>query len=67
MLPEAKKPHTMQLEKGDVWLDEMMDKHAADPAPKVKPGVHDTAVILFSGGTTGAPRAQCCPSRTWWR
>ena len=56
MLPEAKKPHTMQLEKGDVWMDELMDKHVKDPAPAVKPGVEDTALILFSGGTTGAPK-----------
>jgi len=56
MLPEAKKPHTMQLEKGDVWMDELMAKHAKDPAPSVKPGVDDTALILFSGGTTGAPK-----------
>ncbi len=33
MLPEAKKPHTMQLEKGDVWMDELMEKHSKDPAP----------------------------------
>ena len=56
MLPEAKKPHTMQLEKGDVWMDELMAQHAKDPAPSVKPGVDDTALILFSGGTTGAPK-----------
>jgi len=56
MLPEARKPHTMQLDKGDVWMDELMDKHANDPAPAVKPGVEDTALILFSGGTTGAPK-----------
>jgi long-chain acyl-CoA synthetase len=56
MLPEAKKPHTVPLEKGDVWMDELMEKHAKDPAPMIKPKGEDTALILFSGGTTGAPK-----------
>jgi long-chain acyl-CoA synthetase len=56
MLPEAKKPHTVQLEKGDVWMDELMAAHMGDPAPNVKPDLNDTALILFSGGTTGAPK-----------
>ncbi|MCX5994208.1 MAG: long-chain fatty acid--CoA ligase [Chloroflexi bacterium] len=56
MLPEAGKPHGVELQKGDVWMDELMSKHAGDPAPKIKPGIDDTAIILFSGGTTGAPK-----------
>lgn len=56
MLPAAKQQHTLQLEKGDVWMDELMSKHAGDPAPTVKPGIDNTALILFSGGTTGAPK-----------
>ena len=56
MLPEARKAHSMELQKGDIWMDELMAKHAAAPAPGVKPGVNDTALVLFSGGTTGAPK-----------
>ncbi len=56
MPPAAKQPHTLQLEKGDLWLDELMSRHAGDPAPRVKPGIDNTALILFSGGTTGAPK-----------
>ncbi|MBN1376274.1 MAG: long-chain fatty acid--CoA ligase [Dehalococcoidia bacterium] len=56
MLPEAKKPHAVQLQPGDLWWDELIAKHAGDPAPQIKPGLDDTAVILFSGGTTGAPK-----------
>jgi long-chain acyl-CoA synthetase len=56
MPPAVKQPHTLQLEKGDLWLDELMSRHAGDPAPRVKPGIDNTALILFSGGTTGAPK-----------
>lgn len=56
MLPEAVKPHSLELQKGDVWMDELMTKHAADAAPVVKQDAGDTALILFSGGTTGAPK-----------
>lgn len=63
MLPEAKKPRSMELQKGDVWMDELMNKHAGDPAPKVKMDVDDTALILFSGGTTGAPKGAMLSNR----
>jgi len=56
MLPEAVKPHSMELQKGDVWMDELMAKHTADAVPGIKQDANDTALILFSGGTTGAPK-----------
>jgi long-chain acyl-CoA synthetase len=56
MLPGAVKPHSLELQKGDVWMDELMTKHAADAAPVIKQDAGDTALILFSGGTTGAPK-----------
>ena len=56
MLPAAVKQHSMELQKGDVWMDELMAEHSSGPVPDVKLGAYDTAVVLFSGGTTGAPK-----------
>jgi long-chain acyl-CoA synthetase len=56
MLLEARKAHSMELRDGDVWMDELMAKHVTGPVPGVKLGAGDTAVVLFSGGTTGAPK-----------
>jgi long-chain acyl-CoA synthetase len=56
MLPEARKAHSIELRDGDLWMDELMAKHVTGPVPGVKLGAGDTAVVLFSGGTTGAPK-----------
>jgi long-chain acyl-CoA synthetase len=56
MLPEASKAHGIELRDGDVWMDELMAKHVMGPVPGTKLGAGDTAVVLFSGGTTGAPK-----------
>ncbi len=56
MQPEAKKPHSTALRNGDVWMDDLMAKHAGAVVAGTKTGRDDTAVVLFSGGTTGAPK-----------
>jgi len=54
--PVKKEGDSITLEQGDVWWTDLIEKHkgASRPAVTVKPS--DTAVILFSGGTTGTPK-----------
>jgi long-chain acyl-CoA synthetase len=54
--PEAKKPHSIELQKGDLWLDELIDRHANDSVPQAELSANDIAEVFFSGGTTGAPK-----------
>jgi long-chain acyl-CoA synthetase len=55
-LPESKKPHNMQLAKGDLWLDELINGPASDKATRIKLSTDDTAAVFFSGGTTGSAK-----------
>jgi long-chain acyl-CoA synthetase len=41
---------------GDIWLQDMMKKHAKDKRPQVSVSGDDTGLLLFSGGTTGLPK-----------
>ena len=56
LLMEKKGGHRIELQPGDLWLQEIMRKYADSPLPDVKVEPVDTALILFSGGTTGAPK-----------
>jgi long-chain acyl-CoA synthetase len=53
---ERKDGHRVTLASGDLWLDDLLERHqgAARPAVTVRPD--DPAVILMSGGTTGTPK-----------
>ncbi|MDD5399197.1 MAG: AMP-binding protein, partial [Dehalococcoidia bacterium] len=56
MPPGSKKVHSLALRDGDVWMDELMAKYTGIQFSGIKLGAGDTAVVLFSGGTTGAPK-----------
>jgi long-chain acyl-CoA synthetase len=45
------------LEEGDVWWEDLLAAHSHDAVPSGKFSADDTALLLFSGGTTGAPKA----------
>ncbi len=55
-LPMKREGDSIKLKKGDAWWTDLIAKHGAAPRPAVKANPSDTAVILFSGGTTGTPK-----------
>jgi len=57
MLKERKDGHRIELQHGDWWLSDLLRKHKNAPklSHQVKPT--DPAILLFSGGTTGTPKA----------
>lgn len=54
---EKKQGHRATVQPGDYQLAELLKKHAGAARPKTLPGPHDPAILLFSGGTTGTPKA----------
>lgn len=53
---EKKQGHYLEIDKGDIWLQDLMKKYAGSRRPDVKVLPSDNALILFSGGTTGVPK-----------
>ncbi|MFM8321741.1 MAG: AMP-binding protein, partial [Chloroflexota bacterium] len=56
LLKEKKEGYRITLQPGDVAMDELLRRHAGQSAP-LCPAPSDPAVLLFSGGTTGYPKA----------
>ncbi len=54
---EKKEGHRIRLQPGDLWWRDLMAEHAQAPRPAVPLGIDDPAILLFSGGTTGTPKA----------
>jgi long-chain acyl-CoA synthetase len=50
---EKKGGFRVQLEEGDVWMQELITRHSPADRPQVEVGPEDTALLQYSGGTTG--------------
>ena len=57
LLKEKKEGHRIALQGKDVWLQDLLREYkgATPPVASVRPA--DPALLLFSGGTTGLPKA----------
>lgn len=45
-----------ELESSDVWMQDLLKKHAGSPKPNIDIQPDDTALFQYSGGTTGVPK-----------
>ncbi|MBN8580566.1 MAG: long-chain fatty acid--CoA ligase [Anaerolineae bacterium] len=45
-----------ELESSDVWMQDLLKKHAGSPKPSIDIQPDDTALFQYSGGTTGVPK-----------
>lgn len=54
---ERKLGHRATARDGDSWMPALLAAHAGHRPAAVRPGRDDDAMLLMSGGTTGAPKA----------
>ncbi len=57
LLKEKKEGHRVQLQPGDHSMVDLLKRYADAPRPAVTVSHNDPAILLFSGGTTGTPKA----------
>jgi long-chain acyl-CoA synthetase len=50
---EKKGGFRVELEPGDIWMKDLIDKHKPEDRPEVEVGPDDMALFQYSGGTTG--------------
>lgn len=50
---EKKGGFRVQLEPGDLWLQDLINRHKPEDRPKLTIGPEDVALFQYSGGTTG--------------
>ncbi len=56
-LKEKKEGHRIALQGDDMWLGDLLHKYARAARPAISVGSQDPALFLFTGGTTGTPKA----------
>jgi long-chain acyl-CoA synthetase len=56
LVKEKKEGYRIALQPGDLWMGDLIRQHAGSK-PDVVVGPQDRAILLFSGGTTGTPKA----------
>ncbi len=54
---EKQEGHRVSLTPGDVWLEAGLQRYRRGPAPGVSVYPEDAAMLMFTGGTTGRPKA----------
>ena len=54
---EKKDGHRVQLEAGDLWMQDLLKAHKGAERPKLELGPDDVAIFQYSGGTTGISKA----------
>jgi long-chain acyl-CoA synthetase len=57
LLKEKKDGHWIKLQPGDHSMNELLKRYANVAPPEITVGPKDPAILLFSGGTTGLPKA----------
>lgn len=50
---EKKQGFRVELEPGDIWMPDLIERHTKQDRPEVDVGPDDIAIFQYSGGTTG--------------
>ena len=64
LVKEKKEGYRINLRDGDHDFSTLLQRFAASPSPSVKVQPSDPAILLFSGGTTGRPKAVLASHRS---
>jgi long-chain acyl-CoA synthetase len=64
LLMEKKEGHRVALRAGDLWFADLMREHSGNSGPGVPVGPDDPALLIFTGGTTGLPKAALARHRS---